>query len=62
MVIIVMSRSEEIVVGAIVFVILWILASLIWLIWLDGIYVPIAGLITSGLGTGVITGVISVNR
>ena len=57
-----MSRSEEIVVGAIVFVILWILASLIWLIWLDGIYVPIAGLITSGLGTGVITGVISVNR
>lgn len=62
MVIIVMSRSEEIVVGAIVFVILWILASLIWSIWLDGIYVPIAGLITSGLGTGVITGVISVNR
>jgi hypothetical protein len=57
-----MSRSEEIVVGAIVFVILWLLASLIWSIWLDGIYVPIAGLITSGLGTGVITGVISVNR
>ncbi len=57
-----MSRSEEIVVGAIVFVILWILSSFIWSIWLDEIYVPIAGLITSGLGTGVITGVISVNR
>ena len=57
-----MSRSEEIVVGAIVFVILWILSSFIWSIWLDDIYVPIAGLITSELGTGVITGVISVNR
>lgn len=62
MVTIIMSRSEEIIVSAVVFVILWFLASFIWSIWLDGIYVPIAGLITSGLGTGVITGVISVNR
>ena len=57
-----MSRSEEIVMGAVVFVVLWLLASFIWSFWLDGISVPIAGVITSGLGTGVITGVISVNR
>ena len=55
-----MSGYEEIIVGAIVFVALWLFASLIWGIWLDGISVPIAGLVTSGLGTGVITGVFNI--
>lgn len=36
-----------------VFIVGWIFCSLIWSIWLDGIYNPIAGLITIGVLFGV---------
>jgi len=39
-------------VDVISFVVLWIIASLIWAIWLDGVYTPIAGVITAGIASG----------
>jgi len=44
-----MNKKGNILIEAAVFVVLWIVCSMIWSIWLDGIMNPIAGLITAGV-------------
>ena len=40
---------------AIIFFVSWIVASLIWSIWLDGILVPVAGVLTAGMLIGAVS-------
>jgi len=42
-----MNKKANLLGEAIIFVLVWIFASLIWAIWLDGIFVPIAGLVST---------------
>ncbi len=53
------SKKGDVVMSAIVFLVLWLITSLVWSIWLDGIAVPITGAITSGVVVGGITLVIN---
>ena len=48
-------KMSEIIAMAGVFFVSWIIASLIWAIWLDGIMVPIAGVLTAGMLVGAVT-------
>lgn len=57
-----MNRKGDILGQAIVFLALWLVTSIIWAIWLDGIYVPIAGLVTSLAAIGAFNIVININR
>lgn len=57
-----MSEPEGIIVSAVVFFVLWLVSMFIWSFWLDGISIPIAGVVTAGLAIGVIRGYISVRR
>ena len=42
-----MNKKGNLLGQAIIFLALWLITSLVWAIWLDGIYVPMAGLVTS---------------
>jgi len=55
-------NSEYLVVAAVVFLILWLITSLIWSWWLDGVIVPIAGCFTSLAVLGAVTIVITIKR
>lgn len=52
MVLIKNKKGHEIIISAIVFLVLWLISSLVWSIWLDDIAVPIVGAITSGMVVG----------
>lgn len=41
------KKSQNLIGQAIIFFVVWLIAGLIWSIWLDGIYVAIAGCFTS---------------
>ena len=50
-----MSKKGQNLLGqAIIFLVLWLITSLVWAIWLDGIIVPIVGGITSLAALGLI--------
>jgi hypothetical protein len=48
------KKGQNLIVQAGVFLVLWLIASLVWAIWLDGIYVPTAGCVTALAAIGVL--------
>lgn len=48
------KKGQNLLAQAIIFLVLWLITSLIWSIWLDGILVPVAGCFTSLAVLGVI--------
>ena len=54
------NKGQNLLAQVIIFLVLWLITSLIWSIWLDGIYIPIAGLITSLAAIGAFNIVIHV--
>ena len=56
------NKGQNLLGQAIVFLALWLITSLIWSIWLDGIAVPIAGCITSLAVLGVFNIVIHLHK
>lgn len=48
------KRGQNLLGQAIIFLVLWLITSLVWSIWLDGILVPVAGCLTSLAVIGVL--------
>ncbi|MFH1916104.1 MAG: hypothetical protein ABIJ21_02465 [Nanoarchaeota archaeon] len=48
------KHDDGVIVIAIVFFVVWLIAGLVWSIWLDGIWTAIAGCLTSLAVIGVI--------
>jgi uncharacterized membrane protein len=48
------KKGQNLIVQAGVFLVLWLIASLVWAIWLDGIYVPAVGCMTALAVIGVL--------
>jgi len=56
------KKGQNLLGQAIIFLILWLITSLVWSIWLDGILVPIAGCVTSLTVLGALNIVIHFHR
>ena len=56
------NKGQNLLGQAIIFLGLWLITSLVWSIWLDGIYVPMAGLVTALAGIGAFNIVLNINR
>lgn len=56
------NKAQNMIGQVIIFLALWLVASLIWSIWLDDIMVPIAGLVTALAAIGAFNIVIHINR
>ena len=48
------KKGQNLLGQTIIFLVLWLITSLIWSIWLDGILVPIVGCLTSLAVIGVL--------
>ncbi len=57
-----MNKKGNLLAQAIIFLVLWLITSIVWAIWLDGIYVPMAGLVTALAAIGAFNIVININR
>ena len=57
-----MNKKGNLLAQVIIFLALWLITSLIWAIWLDEIYVPMAGLVTALAAIGAFNVVININH
>ena len=57
-----MNKKGNLMAQAVIFLALWLITSFVWAIWLDGIYVPMAGLVTALAAIGAFNIVININR
>lgn len=57
-----MNKKGNLPAQAIIFLALWLIASLVWAIWLDGVLVPAAGLVAALAAIGAFNIVININR
>lgn len=57
-----MNKKGNLLGQVILFLGLWLISSLVWSIWLDGIWNPLAGVLTSALALGLINITINFNR